>query len=372
MKCTTCGAEIKAGNMYCSKCGAEVQIVSADHVMEDELLFYFQNEDAQRHTQRVTSHDGTLALQKKHFYICALTAILGFLGLLVIAFLLRLNAGREQTESFTPHELALVRELAASRDEIAMSYLEQSVSEKPDDLAERFWIAWLYGRQGKREKQIQTLQSILAIDGENIYACRELIRVYVENNDFEALHGFYDVCADSPLEPLFQDYLVDAPAIEVADGILRAGDTMTIVADEGLNVYYTMDGSSPTSNGTLYYAPVRLEAGTYNVQAVACNEVGYYSTVVSRELTVERHYQLGMPQVTPDSGEYLSPQNIYINVPQGCSAYYTWNGSTPTTSSKKYNGSISMPEGNNVLSVILVDAYGNTSSIQRMNYIYMP
>ena len=31
-----------------------------------------------------------------------------------------------------------------------------------------------------------------------------------------------------------------------------------------------------------------------------------------------------------------------------------------------------MPEGNNVLSVILVDEYGNTSSVQRVNYIYMP
>ena len=31
-----------------------------------------------------------------------------------------------------------------------------------------------------------------------------------------------------------------------------------------------------------------------------------------------------------------------------------------------------MPEGNNVLSVVLVDEYGNMSSVQRVNYIYMP
>ncbi len=87
---------------------------------------------------------------------------------------------------------------------------------------------------------------------------------------------------------------------------------------------------------------------------------------------MEVAYQLGMPQVTPNSGEYLSPQTIYVSVPEGCSAYYTWNGSDPTTASLQYSGGITMPEGNNVLSVILVDEYGNTSSIQRVNYIYMP
>ena len=93
---------------------------------------------------------------------------------------------------------------------------------------------------------------------------------------------------------------------------------------------------------------------------------------MTRELKVEEHYQLGMPQVTPDSGEYLTPQTIHISVPAGCTAYYTWNGQNPTTASARYSGGISMPEGNNVLSVIVVDAYGNESSIQRVNYIYMP
>ena len=79
-----------------------------------------------------------------------------------------------------------------------------------------------------------------------------------------------------------------------------------------------------------------------------------------------------MPRDTQDSGKYVSPQTIYISVPEGSSAYYTWDRTDPTTASIKYNGGIAMPEGNNVLSVILVDEYGNTSSVQRVNYIYMP
>lgn len=371
MKCKKCGAEIKAGNLYCSRCGAEVQIVSAYNVMEDEFFLDFQNRQMRkRRTQSMP--DAAAVLQKKKLYICILTAIVGFLALVAAAFLVRMNISKETVSNEPKRYTQMIQALVESNDGDAIMCLEQGILESPKDLENRFWMAWLYGRQGNQSKKIETLQQILSIDGENIYACKEMIRVYVEADDFEALHEFYDRCSGSSLAVLFEDYLVEEPVIEMPQEPMWDGDMLTIQTTEDLNVYYTLDGSSPVTNGILYYAPIRLEAGTFVLQAVACNEKGYYSPVVSKELTVEKHYQLGMPQVTPKSGEYLSPQTIYVNVPEGCNAYYTWNGSNPTTRSRKYYGGISMLEGNNVLSVILVDAYGNMSSVQRMNYIYMP
>lgn len=371
MKCTKCGEEIKTGNLYCSKCGAEVQIVSAYNVMEDEFFLDFQNHEMGV-TGRKRTPDPSCVIQKKNLYICTLVALIGFFVLLVVAFLVRMNAGKIPRVYEQRDELLFVQALADADMKEAEDFLLQKLADTPDNLNGRFWLAWFYGREGKQEKQIETLQQILSLDDENVYACRELIRVYVEAEDFEGLHAFYKACADTKLTALFADYLVEIPEIEVPSELLHAGDTLTIRAKDGLNVYYTLDGSSPITNGTLYYAPIRLEAGTYTLQATACNEAGYFSPVVSQELTVEQRYQLGMPRVTPNSGEYLSPQTIYVNVPEGCTAYYTWNGSNPTTASSKYNGGISMREGNNVLSVILVDAYGNVSSVQRVNYIYMP
>ncbi|MCI7129486.1 MAG: chitobiase/beta-hexosaminidase C-terminal domain-containing protein [Lachnospiraceae bacterium] len=372
MKCTKCGAEIKKGNLYCSKCGAEVQIVSAYNVMEDEFFLDFQNREIGKHSQRGMS-DISAGLQKKNLYVSILTAMIGFLILLVLAFLIRMNAGdTAKEEVMTLRYTQFIQALADGNEKKANACLQQGIAEEPENLADRFWLAWLYGSQKNYDKQTETLHQILAMDGENSYACRELINVYVKKEDFEGLHEFYDRCEGSNLTALFNGYLVEEPVIEMPQHPMRAGDTLTITAEQGLNVYYTLDGSSPIRSGILYYAPIKLETGSFTLSAVACNEDGYYSTVVSQELTVERRYQLGMPQVTPDSGEYLAPQTIYVNVPEGCTAYYTWNGSNPTTASRKYYGGIAMPEGNNVLSVILVDAYGNMSSVQRVNYIYMP
>lgn len=371
MKCAKCGSDIKPGNLYCSKCGEEVQIVSAYNVMEDEFFMDFQNHEMGTAPLRSVTDNGAV-LRKKNLYLSVLTAIIGFLILLVIAFLVRMHISNTGAEDETDNYVQFVQALSNSDSQKANAYLEQGLSHAQDQLSEHFWRAWLYGKQGKHEEQVDALKQILAVDDENIYACRELIRVYVETDEFEELHALSDMYDGSRLSALFTDYLVEAPVIELPAEPVWDGDLLTITAGEGLNIYYTLDGSSPITGGILYYAPLRLSAGDYTLQATACNEDGYYSAVVSETLTVEKHHPLGMPQITPNSGEYLTPQTIYVTVPEGCSAYYTWNGSDPTTVSQKYKGGISMPEGNNVLSVMLADQYGNVSSIQRVNYIYMP
>lgn len=370
MKCTRCGADIKTGNLYCSKCGEEVQIVSADNVMEDEFFLDFQNETEDDEDLEPWQEEAPM-LRKKKLYVSILCAFIGFLALLIPPFLMRQMYGDEEESTAGSYE-EMICALAEADEKQAEKALNDALREQPEEISAYFWLAWLYEKQGDGEKQISVLKQILSLEQENIYACRDLIGAYVQAGDFESLHELSDAYDGSRLAALFTDYLVEAPAAELQPDQMKPGDTLTITAEEGLNIYYTLDGSSPVTDGILYYAPIYLEAGDYTLLAASCNEQGYYSPVISEQLTVEAAYQLEMPRVTPDSGEFLSPQTIYVNVPEGCTAYYTWDGSDPTVNSRKYNGGISMPAGNNVLSVILVDSNGNTSSVQRVNYIYMP
>ena len=77
-----------------------------------------------------------------------------------------------------------------------------------------------------------------------------------------------------------------------------------------------------------------------------------------------------MPCVTPDGGSFISDTKAYVDVPENCNAYYTWNGADPTIESELYVDGIDIPEGNNVLSVILVNEKGKESEVYKNRFEY--
>jgi len=64
---------------------------------------------------------------------------------------------------------------------------------------------------------------------------------------------------------------LDAPTFPVAEGVFYESTDITISAADGASIYYTTDGTTPSStNGTLYEGAITLNAyGTYNFKAVA-------------------------------------------------------------------------------------------------------
>ena len=80
-----------------------------------------------------------------------------------------------------------------------------------------------------------------------------------------------------------------------------------------------------------------------------------------------------MPTVTPGGGTYNEETLISVQVPSGCTAYYTWDGTEPNITSNKYTTAFPIPEGNHVLSVILIDNdTEKISEVYQEIYMYYP
>ena len=177
---------------------------------------------------------------------------------------------------------------------------------------------------------------------------------------------------DSGLADLFTDYQVQEPKFSIEPGVYDGEQTLVLSSDAGDSVFYTMDGSDPTEKGLMYTNPIALDENnhTYMIKAVCMNEKNIYSDVITNQ------YQIKIPApdipiVTPDGGDFGVETTVSVTVPDGCSAYYTWDGSTPTSASSRYSGPLTIPEGNNVLSVIIIDNKTLLSSeIYRGNFIY--
>ena len=96
-----------------------------------------------------------------------------------------------------------------------------------------------------------------------------------------------------------------------------------------LQMYYTLDGSTPTTGSTLYTAPISVTQNT-TIKAITA-AYGYMTSSVSSGAYV---IQAPNPTFSPAAGTYYSSQSVTISDSvSGATIYYTADGSFPTTSS---------------------------------------
>lgn len=98
----------------------------------------------------------------------------------------------------------------------------------------------------------------------------------------------------------------------------------------GYRIYYTLDGSTPTEQSTLYTAPFQITQNT-TVRAIVVAYGQYYSDVATENIVITAEPTISM--------NHLNGQ-ITIEGPAGANIYYTLDGSTPTEQSTLYTGPI--------------------------------
>ncbi len=73
---------------------------------------------------------------------------------------------------------------------------------------------------------------------------------------------------------------IDAPYISPGSGSYTSAQTISLTSDPGVNIYYTVDGSTPNSSKTLYTAPFMVSSST-TVKAIAIRTSPSMTSTVS-------------------------------------------------------------------------------------------
>lgn len=117
-------------------------------------------------------------------------------------------------------------------------------------------------------------------------------------------------------------------------------------------IYYTLDGSTPTTSSTEYTAPIPVSASS-TVIAFATAEGLVNSTASVASYVIEP--QAPAPVIAPQSGTYTKPVSVtFSDADADVSYYYTTDGSKPTTQSNVYFGTLTLA-ANTVLKAIAVE-----------------
>jgi ribosomal protein L31 len=162
-----------------------------------------------------------------------------------------------------------------------------------------------------------------------------------------------------------QTYIIDkiAPTANVTPlgGIYNNTQAVTLKMSEPGTIYYTLNSTTPTTASTKYATPIVINsAKTLKFLAVdlASNKSPVYTQTYKVNDTTN-------PTViaTPIGGYYNTTKIVTLKINEPGTIYYTLNGTTPTTTSIKYTGSI------NIIATTILKYFAR-DSVSRNSIIY--
>lgn len=376
MKCVKCGAELKEGCFYCSVCGHEAQIVPDYGVLEDDYLRLLLKEENKKKPGAAKTKPIPPEKKKKSKKIPIIITGCILAAALLAGISVKIYIDHKNANSYDYQVAMAEKESTDLNYANALKYYNTALSIQPQDIPVRMSMAGIYMEQKNYDSAMVLYIEVIRMDKKNKDAYENLIRIYDEKKDYDSILELADGITDQDILELFEDYLVNVPTVSPIEGIYDEYITVVLFSIEQNDIYYTLDGTTPDpENGILYrdHDGIKLEkAGDYQIKAVCCNEKGIVSEVAEATFVIDVKPP-DYPAVTPDGGRITEETLVTITAEPGCSIYYTWDGTDPTGFSEKYAEPLQIPEGNNILSILVVDdKTGLNSGVYRTNFIYYP
>ncbi len=162
------------------------------------------------------------------------------------------------------------------------------------------------------------------------------------------------------------------PTFSVASGTYTSAQQVEITStDANVTIYYTTDGSEPTTGSTKYTGAITVDH-TMTLKAIAVSNDD--NSCVSQVATATYKVQIPdvllpeAPTFSVASGTYTSALTVELKTAtDGATLYYTTDGSEPSESSSKYTSPITVDKST-VVKAIAVDGEGNKSKVVTAEY----
>ena len=126
----------------------------------------------------------------------------------------------------------------------------------------------------------------------------------------------------------------------------------------GSTIYYTTDGSTPTTGSTVYSGPISV-SGNETIKTLV-TALGYTPSAISSFSYTIMSPTVAMPTASPVSGGYAGQITVSLTTTTpSAQIYYTLDGSTPTNASLLYSGPFTIPSA--IVPSVTVNAIGSLS-----------
>ena len=169
--------------------------------------------------------------------------------------------------------------------------------------------------------------------------------------------AFKDGLTDSEVASATYTIKMETPSFSPAGGTYDATQSVSLSSTAGATIYYTLDGSTPTTSSTVYSSAISVSS-TKTIKALAVKANCNNSDIGSAIYTLKAQ----TPTFSPAAGTYLGTQTVSINCATAdVTIYYTTNGDTPTTNSSVYSSAISVSSSQTLKAIAVKSGLENSS-----------
>ena len=165
-----------------------------------------------------------------------------------------------------------------------------------------------------------------------------------------------------------QTYTIDTisptASVNPIGGLYNTTKSVTLTMSKLGTIYYTTNGTDPTTSSSKYLKNLSITATT-TLKYLAVDLAGNKSPTYTQTYTIDKVAPTAKANII--GGLYNKNQVVILSMSKNGTIYYTSNGTTPTTTSNKYTGSITI-SSTTTLKFIAVDTAGNKSPVYKQTY----
>lgn len=385
MECPVCGKEIEDDLLYCPSCGYEIRIVpDFEAELENNIMENMSGVIKEINPEDEIPHKSSPVIRKRKskeetdddevslrttVILCALAAV--FVIFVIIFAVSLLKSDGSTTKKADKSYLELIDKadgyVKKGDYQTAIDTLYEALRVEMDHPEVRMKIADVYemnNQPSEAENLYKDLFNYADYAGE---AYDKYIAILEKDSRYSEICDVLSNCKVPAVLSKYPEYIASAPSFSLPEGTYEEEQELLLVDSQPGIIYYTTDGSEPSESSTVYTEPILLEYGKYTIRSIFVNQYGKFSEENRAVYIIDIDMSFN-PEVTPAGGDYTSPEYIHVEVPQGCTVYYTTDRSIPTKAAIQYTHDLCMPLGISTYQFIAYDENGLMSDIVPVEY----
>lgn len=296
MKCPNCGKEISDDSLFCEYCFAEVRMVPTFEPKVEQKMHEAMT-DIGKDIHRQEKSEERRARREQEIQRAKRRLALIFIGvaatLIVVGILFgTYRYNQLHSESYyvgTAYEAASEGDYEAAAGEIQKALdLNESGGTNYTLLLKKEDYLQKAGLNDDALKILITITEDPQADDDTVMeAYSRAVSIYSSRGDYAAISSLLASCNNRAVQEKYLEYMIFEPEMTPQSGTYYTDSLEVEIKTQGNgSIFYTLDGSNPTTSSLLYTKPLQLKRGTYTVKAICVNHLGESSQIVTEHYTI--------------------------------------------------------------------------------------